>query len=377
MIHLPIKDLKPGMIATQSIYNKKGESILTRGVPMTQEHIDLLAAMDLTGLSVVSADPKISVPPPADVVEETTRSDAIRKVYDTFHNLEDTGELDPAVLTPTAQAILRNALENRENLVQLTDIRLHDNYTFGHSVNVAVLSAILGSLCNVSGDDLVNLIIGALLHDIGKLIIPQHILTKPGQLSEQEFYIIKMHPEAGRLKLQDLSTPSAEVLATIAGQHHEHIDGRGYPDQLTGDQIHLFARIVAIADVFDALTSARSYKPAYRPHTAYRIMTKCSPGQFDEKLLNLFFDSVAIYPVGTVLKTTMGYAIVKKTELGNTLTPTICVFGDLNGDALQQPYTIDLRKFPPDTIVSALEEMELIPLLFRMRVDPSKFLQEE
>ena len=377
MIHLPIKDLKPGMVATQSIYNKKGESILTRGVPMTQEHIDLLAAMDLTGLSVVSADPKISVPPPADVVEETTRSDAIRKVYDTFHELEDTGELDPAVLTPTAQAILRNALENRENLVQLTDIRLHDNYTFGHSVNVAVLSAILGSLCNVSGDDLVNLIIGALLHDIGKLIIPQHILTKPGQLSEQEFYIIKMHPEAGRLKLQDLSTPSAEVLATIAGQHHEHIDGRGYPDQLTGDQIHLFARIVAIADVFDALTSARSYKPAYRPHTAYRIMTKCSPGQFDEKLLNLFFDSVAIYPVGTVLKTTMGYAIVKKTELGNTLTPTICVFGDLNGDALQQPYTIDLRKFPPDTIVSALEEMELIPLLFRMRVDPSKFLQEE
>ncbi len=377
MIHLPIKDLKPGMIATQSIYNKKGESILTRGVPMTQKHIDLLAAMDLTGLSVVSADPKISVPPPADVVEETTRSDAIRKVYDTFHDLEDTGEFDPAVLTPTAQAILRNALENRENLVQLTDIRLHDNYTFGHSVNVAVLSAILGSLCNVSGDDLVNLIIGALLHDIGKLIIPQHILTKPGQLSEQEFYIIKMHPEAGRLKLQDLSTPSAEVLATIAGQHHEHIDGRGYPDQLTGDQIHLFARIVAIADVFDALTSARSYKPAYRPHTAYRIMTKCSPGQFDEKLLNLFFDSVAIYPVGTVLKTTMGYAIVKKTELGNTLTPTICVFGDLNGDALQQPYTIDLRKFPPDTIVSALEEMELIPLLFRMRVDPSKFLQEE
>ena len=377
MIHLPIKDLKPGMIATQSIYNKKGEFILTRGVPMTQEQIDQLAAMDLADLSVVSSDPKISVIPPADVVEETTRSDAIRKVYDTFHDLEDTGELDPAALTPTAQAILKNALENRENLVQLTDIRLHDNYTFGHSVNVAVLSAILGSLCNVSGDDLVNLIIGALLHDIGKLIIPQEILTKPGQLTEQEFYVIQMHPEAGRLKLRDLSTPSAEILATIAGQHHEHIDGRGYPDHLTGSQIHIFARIVAIADVFDALTSARSYKPAYRPHTAYRIMTKCSPGQFDETLLNLFFDSVAIYPVGTVLKTTMGYAIVKKTELGHTLTPTICVFGDLNGDALKQPYTIDLRKFPPDTIVSALEEMEMVPLLFRMRVNPSKFLQDE
>lgn len=377
MILLPIKKLKPGMVSTQSFYNKKGESILTRGVPMTQKDIDQLAELDLPEISVVSADPAVSIPPPADVVEETTRSDAIRKVYDTFHELEDTGELDPTALTPTAQSILRNALENRENLVQLTDIRLHDNYTFGHSVNVAVLSAVLGSLCNLSGGDLINLVMGALLHDIGKLVIPQNILTKPGQLSAQEFDIIQMHPDAGRLKLHSLSMPSAEILATIAGQHHEHIDGRGYPDHLIGDQIHLFARIVAIADVFDALTSARSYKPAYRPHTAYRIMTKCSPGQFDETLLNLFFDSVAIYPVGTVLKTTMGYAIVKKTELGHTLTPTICVFGDLNGDALKQPYTIDLRKFPPDTIISALEEMELTPLHFRMRVDPSAFLKDE
>ena len=377
MILLPIKKLKPGMVSTQSFYNKKGESILTRGVPMTQKDIDQLAELDLPEISVVSADPAVSIPPPADVVEETTRSDAIRKVYDTFHELEDTGELDPTALTPTAQSILRNALENRENLVQLTDIRLHDNYTFGHSVNVAVLSAVLGSLCNLSGGDLINLVMGALLHDIGKLVIPQNILTKPGQLSAQEFDIIQMHPDAGRLKLHSLSMPSAEILATIAGQHHEHIDGRGYPDHLIGDQIHLFARIVAIADVFDALTSARSYKPAYRPHSAFRIMTKCSPGQFDEKLLNLFFDSVAIYPVGTVLKTTLGYAIVKKTELGHTLTPTICVFGDLSGDVLKQPYTIDLRKFPPDTIISALEEMELTPLLFRMRVDPSAFLKDE
>ncbi|MBP5199658.1 MAG: HD-GYP domain-containing protein [Schwartzia sp.] len=377
MILLPIKKLKPGMVSTQSVYNKKGESILTRGAPMTQKDIDRLAELDLPEISVVSADPRVSVAPPPDVVEETTRSDAIRKVYDTFHELEDTGELDPTALTPTAQSILRNALENRENLVQLTDIRLHDNYTFGHSVNVAVLSAVLGSLCNLSGGDLINLVMGALLHDIGKLVIPQDILTKPGQLSDQEFDIIQMHPDAGRLKLLDLSMSSAEILATIAGQHHEHIDGRGYPDHLVGDQIHLFARIVAIADVFDALTSARSYKPAYRPHSAFRIMTKCSPGQFDEKLLSLFFDSVAIYPVGTVLKTTLGYAIVKKTELGHTLTPTICVFGDLNGDVLKKPYTIDLLKFPPDTIISALEEMELTPLLFRMRVDPSSFLKDE
>ncbi len=377
MIHLPIKDLKPGMVATQSLYSSTGDPVLVRGVPLTQGDIDRLSKMNLPNLSVVSSDPTASILPPADILEEATRSDAIQKIYDIFHELEDTGELDPEALMPTAESILKNALANRENLVQLTDIRLHDNYTFGHSVNVAVLSAILGSICSISGSDLVNLVIGALLHDIGKLIIPQDILTKPSQLSDQEFYIIKMHPEAGRLKLGTLSIPSAEILATIAGQHHEHMDGKGYPDNLAGNQIHPFARIVAIADVYDALTSARSYKPAYRPHTAYRIMTKCSPGQFDEELLNQFFESVAIYPVGTVLKTTMGYAIVKKTELGHTLTPTVCVFGDLNGNVLAQPYTIDLKNLPSDTIVNTLEDMELTPLLFRMRIDPAQFLQDE
>ncbi len=377
MIHLPLEDLKPGMISEQSIYDNTGSLVLARGTILSQEHIDRIAGLKLTELPVVSADPTLTIAPPDDVLAEATRSDAIKKIYGIFHNLEETGDLDPASLTPTAESILKNALENRENLVQLTDIRLHDNYTFGHSVNVAVLSAILGSLCKLSGAELIQLILGGLLHDIGKLIVPREILTKPEHLSDREFYIIKMHPEAGRLKLSTLPVPSAEILATIAGQHHEHMDGRGYPHQLEGDQIHLFARIVAISDVYDALTSARAYKPAYRPHTAYRIMTKCSPGHFDEKLLRLFFDSVAIYPVGTVLKTTMGYAIVKKTELGHTLTPTVCVFGDLSGAALDQPFTIDLRKFPPDTIVSALEEMELIPLLFRMRIDPSKYLQDD
>lgn len=377
MIHLLIKDLQPGMVAAQSVYDRKGEGILPRGTALTQAHIDRLAKMDVVELSVMSADPSVSVSPPADILEEDTRADAIRKVYDTFHNLEETGELDPSALMPTAEAILTNALENRENLVQLTDIRMHDDYTFGHSVNVALLSAILGSLCDISSSDLITLVMGGLLHDIGKLIIPPDILTKSEQLSSHDLYIIRMHPEAGRVKLNTLSIPSAPMLAVIAGQHHEHIDGRGYPDHLAGDQIHRFSRIVAIADVYDALTSARAYKPAYRPHIAYKIMTKCSPGQFDEKLLQLFFDNVAIYPVGTVLRTTMGYAIVKEAKFGHTTTPTVCVFGNLAGEALEHPFTINLSKCAPDTIVSVMEDLELIPLMFRMHVNPAQFLNEK
>ncbi len=377
MIHLLIKDLQPGMVSAQSVYDRNGEIALTRGAAITQEHIDRLAKMDVLELSVMSSDPNAPVAPPDDVLEENTRADAIHKIYDTFHHLEETGELDPAALTATAESILTNALQNRENLVQLTDIRMHDDYTFGHSVNVALLSAILGSLCDLSGSDLFTLVMGGLLHDIGKLIIPPEILTKSEQLSSRDLYIIRMHPEAGRIKLNTLSSPNAQMLATIAGQHHEHIDGRGYPDHLVNDQIHRFSRIVAIADVYDALTSARAYKPAYRPHIAYKIMTKCSPGQFDEKLLQRFFDNVAIYPVGTVLKTTMGYAIVKEARFGYTQTPTVCVFGTLAGDALERPFTINLSKCAPDTIISVLEEVEHVQLMFRMRVNPSQFLTEK
>ncbi|MBR1553687.1 MAG: HD-GYP domain-containing protein [Schwartzia sp.] len=377
MINLLIKDLRPGMVTAQTIYNEHGTPILSRGNPITDAHIQKLTELGLPELSVVSAVPDASFALPDDILEETTRTDAIHKVYDTFRGLEETGDLDPSALTPTAEAILTNALENRENLVQLTDIRMHDDYTFGHSVNVALLSAILGSLCDLSGKELVTLVMGGLLHDIGKLIIPSDILTKSEHLSNRDLYIIRMHPEAGRVKLNTLPVPSAPLLATIAGQHHEHIDGRGYPDHISGEQIHPFSRIVAIADVYDALTSARAYKPAYRPHIAYKIMTKCSPGQFDEKLLDRFFDNVAIYPVGTVLKTTLGYAVVIKAEFGHTQTPTIRVFGDLSGKALDRPQTIDLRKCPPDTISSVLEEMELMQLMLRMHVNPSQFVTEE
>ena len=377
MIHLLIKDLQPGMVSAQSIYDHKGVLALARGTSITQDHIDRLAKMDVLELSVMSSDPKVYVAPPDDVLEESTRADAIHKIYDTFHHLEETGELDPTALTSTAESILTNALENRENLVQLTDIRMHDDYTFGHSVNVALLSAILGSLCDFSGSDLMTLVMGGLLHDIGKLIIPPDVLTKSEQFSSRDLYIIRMHPEAGRIKLNTLAAPDAPMLAKIAGQHHEHMDGHGYPDHLVGDQIHRFSRIVAVADVYDALTSARSYKPAYRPHIAYKIMTKCSPGHFDERLLKLFFNCVAIYPVGTVLKTTMGYAVVKEVRFGQTQTPTVCVFGTLAGEALEHPFTVNLSKCAPDTVVSVMEELELLPLMFRMHVNPSQFLNEK
>ena len=377
MITLPLIKLRPGMITAQSIYNKEGASYLTRGTPVTAHYISQLKKIGVKNLTVTSINPAFSILPPDDIIQEKTRVKAIHKLHDTYQTLAATGELSTDALADTSEEILIDIFSNRSNLIQLTDLRMHDDYTFAHSVNVAVLAAMLGSHVRLSREEMLTLIMGSLLHDIGKIMVPSDILTKSGRLSDEEFAVIRMHPETGRKRLRDLRIPSASIIAAIAGQHHEHMDGRGYPHKLTGDKIHRFARIVAIADVYDALTSSRSYKPAYKPHIAYKIMVNCSPGQFDESLLFLFFDNVALYPVGTVLKTTMGYAIVKKCEFGHTLTPTVRVFGDADMNLLPRPFDVDLRDFPPDAITHVLEDMEVIQLSLRMRNDPARFLQEE
>ena len=143
-----------------------------------------------------------------------------------------------------------------------------------------------------------------------------------------------------------------------------------------GNNIHRFARIVAIADVYDALTTQRSYKPAYKPHIAHRIMTRCSTGQFDPDLLNLFFNNVAIYPTGTVLKTTMGYAIVKKSEFGRTMTPNICIFADLDQQLVPNPFDVDLQYCPSNTVQTVVEDMELLPLCYYLDFDPAQLLSD-
>lgn len=377
MINLPVKKLSQGMVTAQSIYNSKGASYLTKGTSLNDQYISRLKKLGVSHLTVTSINPSFHLLPPDDIVQEKTRVTAIHKVCDTFQEIEETGELNIDPLTETAESILLDVISQRSNLVQLTDIRMHDSYTFAHSVNVAILSAMLGALCGYSNKDLLDLVLGGLLHDIGKIIIPAEILNKPSSLTQSEVDVVRLHPEAGRKKLRELNMLSSSLLAIIAAQHHEHMDGTGYPNHLTDEHIHRYARITAIADVYDALTSNRPYKKAYKPNIAYKLMTRCSNGQFDEQLLALFFDNVALYPVGTILKTELGYAIVKKTEFGRTRSPFICVFADGNAKLLPKPFDIDLAHYPLGTIGHVIEDIELFPLLFHLGVDPAIYLASE
>ena len=363
------------MITAQSIYNPLGASYLTKGMELSPAYIERLEKAGFDGVTVTSMDPKLKLAPPDDIVQEKTRISAIQNVATAFHSVEENGTFDPAPLQGISENILQDIIAQQQNLVQLTDIRLHDTYTFAHSVNVAILSSLLGVLLKLSREEQLKLTLGGLLHDIGKVTVPYEILTKAGHLSDNEWSVMQGHPEAGRQRLKKMF-PNDTLLSTIALQHHEHIDGSGYPNHLKGEQIHRYGRIVAIADVYDALTSVRPYKRAYTPSVAHRLMATCSPGHFDLDLLKLFFDNVAIYPVGTILKTQDGYAIVKKVEFGYTLTPVVCVFANREGKLLNAPSDLDLKEAPKGMLEGVISDSELYHFIHNINVDPAIFLQE-
>ena len=363
------------MITAQSIYNPLGASYLTKGMELSPTYIERLEKAGFEGVTVTSLDPKLKLAPPDDIVQEKTRISAIQNVATAFHSVEENGTFDPAPLQGISENILQDIIAQQKNLVQLTDIRLHDTYTFAHSVNVAILSSLLGVLLKLSREEQLKLTLGGLLHDIGKITVPYEILTKAGHLTDDEWSVMQGHPEAGRQRLKKMF-PNDTLLSTIALQHHEHIDGSGYPNHLKGEQIHRYGRIVAIADVYDALTSVRPYKRAYTPSVAHRLMATCSPGHFDLDLLKLFFDNVAIYPVGTILKTQDGYAIVKKVEFGYTLTPVVCVFANREGKLLDTPSDLDLKEAPKGMLDGVISDSELYHFIHNINVDPAIFLQE-
>lgn len=376
MICASTRKLRPGMITAQSIYSYKGGSYLTRGTVLNAQYINRLKKLGIQSVVVTGLSSDIALPPPPDVVREQTRVEAIHSVVNCFETMKK-GMLKVDDIEKSSEQILVDVLNSRGNLVQLTDLRTHDTYTFAHCVNVAVLAGMLGVYLGLEKKDLLLLIKGAMLHDIGKITVPGGILTKAGRLDDHEMAVIRLHPEAGASRILASGVPDAEILAAIAAQHHEHMDGKGYPRRLMGNEIHKFSRIVALADVYDALTANRPYKKPYRPHVAYRIMTACSVGQFDQGLMNRFFNTVALYPVGTVMKTSCGYAIVRSTSFGRTSTPDIVLFSNNNGDLRKEPLVVHMKDIPEITVETVAEDKELMSLIFDLRVDPSMYLSTE
>ena len=186
-----------------------------------------------------------------------------------------------------AESTIDFVLRSDRSVAQLGNLMATDYYTYTHSINVSVFAVALAHKAGVSREDLADFATGALLHDIGKSQVPKDLLIKPGKLSDEEFRKIQEHVVIGERLLNAHRSLSAMAMLPVK-QHHEKIDGSGYPRGLEKDQVHLFGRVSAIADVFDAMTTNRSYQRAMKPFDALQLMRTSLRSKFDQGLLEEF-----------------------------------------------------------------------------------------
>lgn len=244
------------------------------------------------------------------------------------------------VVQKMADSIFRNP----DALASLTRIKGYDEYTFVHSINVCILSLTLGRLLNLERESLEQMGIGALLHDAGKMKIPNYVLQKPGKLTEAEFVEIKKHPLYS-LEILEKTEGLSNKSKLVALQHHERFAGHGYPFSIQGEEISQFAQIAAIADVYDAITTNRCYKKAASPYEALQEMYLAANRDFNQFLMERFIQCMGIYPVGTlVLLDTQEIGIVCSVNHQQLLRPQVLLLFKNHRKSYPQPMVVNLME---------------------------------
>ena len=253
-----------------------------------------------------------------------------------------------ALVDDITQSISRNP----EAFLSLSRLKTKDNYTYLHSVAVCALMIALGKQMNLDPALTKDLGMAGLLHDVGKMMIPEEVLNKPGRLTDNEFTIVKNHSLWG-WEILKASEGVSTIALDVCLHHHERIDGTGYPDKLSGDNLSLFARMGSVCDVYDAITSERCYKAGWAPAESIRKMAEWQEGQFDSTIFQAFVKTIGIYPSGTLvkLKSTRLAVVIEQSDK-NLLTPIVKVFFSTKANSPMQPEIIDLAQ-STDSILNA------------------------
>ena len=275
---------------------------------------------------------------------QEVKNQALKVVKDIFQDVRLGKSLSIEEAKTQVKGIVDSVFRNRDALLCLLNIREYDNYTFIHSVNVCILAVSFGRHLGFSREEIENLGLGALLHDIGKTKIPESILNKPGKFTEEEYNIMKKHVELGVAILsQHKEIPEEAML--VAWEHHEKYNGSGYPRRLYGDKISLMGQIGGISDFYDATTYDRVYHKGASCHSVVRSLYEYSDILFKRNLIERFIQCIGIYPFGSFVELNTGHCgIVVSVNHNMLLRPQVLVMVDEDKRKLEEPRLIDLSE---------------------------------
>lgn len=378
MRRISIETLKPGMMLGLPIRDEHDNLLLNRNVVLTEQYI--MRMRNLGFQSVYIADSDLLDVDFEDMISNKTRSMATKHLNYTYSEIKNItrdfkNESIEKITTNLRSKATKKAFSSTgiynvtvkvvnkiiDDVVScaalngLTSLKTHDNYTFNHSIEVTIVSVMLGKKLKLNARQLRDMATGCLLHDVGKVFMPAHILNKPAELTSHEFELVKEHPKLGYEMLRDY----IPIMPTqIAYQHHERQDGSGYPRGLVGyntvkrssskNQITFYGEIVAIADVYDALVSDRPYRTGLMHDRVLDIIKDNAHSHFNAEIVDKFLSIVPRYPVGSTCEVTagkyMGYCgVVVSLDEDNLNIPRVRLLYDTKKDRIK-PVNINLRK---------------------------------
>jgi len=279
-------------------------------------------------LVVAEVAQRAEAPKPASMSEELQRAAMIcakarHAVVSMFQEVRMGNAISAEAASELVEEISSSVLRNPGALISLARLKTADDYTYMHSVAVCGLMVSLARQLGLDEKEVREAGMAGPMHDLGKAVMPMAVLNKPGKLTDDEFNVIKSHPVEGHRLLLEGKSASAIVL-DVCLHHHEKVDGSGYPDRLTGDEISVFAKMGAVCDVYDAITSNRPYKAGWDPAESIRKMTEWSKNHYDERVFQAFIKSIGIYPVGSLVKLgSSRLAVVVEQSEKSLLTPRV------------------------------------------------------
>ncbi len=362
---MPVTRLEEGMIVGRTVYTSDGRPLLRRGMVLEKRHIERLLKI---GIPVIYIEEKAVEDIKAeDLIMDKVRTMAVQEARRIVLKVRKEGKFynkrvseidiseDIERVKSVVNSLLGEVFRTKQAVYSFIDIRSLDDFLYGHMVNTAVLGMMTGLTLGYKTDKLFCLGLGIFLHDIGKALLDDTLLSAQKLLEEERNPLIRRHPVTGYELLKNVQGVSL-LAAHVVYQHHERVDGKGYPRGLTGSQIHEFAKIAAVANVYDILVSGAPFQPRVKPNEAVEALMGMSGTFFDKDVVEAFLKNVAVYPVGTTVRLSTGeIAVVSQVKRGLPTRPVVKIVRSSKGEELDLPVELDLSLEPGITVEEVIE----------------------